>query len=175
MFEHIINDAASKACSRCMLNTTVEYAQVCYSVLATILITNYMMLGSGSMLYTTETICCWSALVQYDFGEFTTCVIHCTSLFLAAVYPQELSSLLPQTYDCILQGLRLHCHAFMILYAWYIYCCYASSDFDDTWMWIASVLASLHILTAFPLPVSAHNLGGVPNRSCDKLAMAAQR
>ena len=29
--------------------------------------TNYMMLGSGSMVYTTETICCWSALVQYDF------------------------------------------------------------------------------------------------------------
>jgi len=97
-------------------------------------------LGSGSMVYTTETICCWSALVQYDFWEFTTYVIHCTSLFLAAVYPQELSSLLPQTYDCILQGLRLHCHAFMILYAWYVYCCYASSDFDDTCVWIAPVL-----------------------------------
>jgi len=67
MFEHIINEAASKACSRCMLNMTVEYAQVCYSVLVTILITNYMMLGSGSMVYTIETICCWSALVQYDF------------------------------------------------------------------------------------------------------------
>ena len=70
----------------------------------------------------------------------------------------------------ILQGLRLHCHAFMILYAWYVYCCYASSDFDDTCMWIASVLASLHIITAwvlFLLPGSAHNFGGVPNRSCD--------
>ena len=49
------------------------------------------------MVYTTETICCWSALVQYDFlGEFMTCVLRCT-LSLAAVYPQEeLSSLLPQ-------------------------------------------------------------------------------
>jgi len=77
-----------------------------------------MMLGSGSMVYTTETIYCWSALVQYIFFcEFMTCVKHRTTLFLAAVYPQELSSLLPQTYDCILQGLCLHCHAFMILYA----------------------------------------------------------
>jgi len=46
---------------------TVECAQVCCSVLVSILITNYMMLGSGSTVYTIETICCWSALVQYDF------------------------------------------------------------------------------------------------------------
>ena len=45
---------------------TVEYAQVCCSVLVSILITNYMMLDSGSMVYSTEAICCWSALVQYD-------------------------------------------------------------------------------------------------------------
>jgi len=43
--------------------------------------------------------------------------MHCTSLFLAAVYFQELSSLRPQFYDCIPQGLGLHCHAFMISYA----------------------------------------------------------
>ena len=47
------------------LNMTVEYAQVCCSVLVTILITNYMMLNSGSTVYSTETICCWSALVQH--------------------------------------------------------------------------------------------------------------
>jgi len=141
------------------LNTTVEYAEVCCSVLVTILITNYMMLGSGSTVYTTEKICCWSALVQYFWGIYDLCNTLHTFIPCSCV-PQELSSLLPQTYDCILQGLRLHCHAFMILYAWYVYCCYASSDFDDTCMCIASVLASLHSLTAwvlFPLPGSAHN------------------
>jgi len=45
---------------------TAEYAQTCCSVLVSILITNYMMLDSGSTVYSTETICCWSALVQYD-------------------------------------------------------------------------------------------------------------
>jgi len=45
---------------------TLEYAQECGSVLVSILNINYMMVDSGSMVYTTETICCWSALVQYD-------------------------------------------------------------------------------------------------------------
>jgi len=35
---------------------TVKYTQECCSVLVTILNTNYMMLGHGSIAYTTKTI-----------------------------------------------------------------------------------------------------------------------
>ena len=83
----------AKACSRCMLNTTVEYAQVCYSVLVTILITNYMMLGSGGMVYTTETICCWSALVQYEFwGIHDLCNTLHIFIFCSCVPPRIFKS-----------------------------------------------------------------------------------
>ena len=56
------------------------------------------------------------------FGEFMTCVILGTSLFLLAVYPKNYEVSWHRLMT-MLQGLHLHCHAFMILYAWCVYCC----------------------------------------------------
>ena len=142
------------------LNTTVEYAQVCCSILVSILITNYMMLGSGSTVYTTEIICCWSALVQYDFwGIHDLCNTLHIFIPCSCVPPRIIKS--PAT-DLWLYIARLtptlSClHDFVCLICILLLC---TSDFDDTCMRIASVLASLHILNAwvmFPLPGSAHN------------------
>jgi len=121
------------------LNMTVKYAQECCSVLATILNTNYMRLGHGSIVYTTISIIdavdlnysrVW--VMEAFFGEFldtiprlkwcegTTCNALHIFIPCSCVPPRTIKS--PATVLWLHSTrLRPTLSAFMILYARYEY------------------------------------------------------